>query len=160
MHEPDLKQIGERMQLIRKKLNFLQKDFARELGISGGSLSEIEAGLAKPRFELFYNLTSKFNVNIYFLLHGDGKMFMSENSDPTHQLDSATYGYFVDWLKKFLYYFRKSELVRYKVMSFFSTYLLEHEELIEKDIDRNKPEIGETGDISPPPPPGGGSSKS
>lgn len=41
--DPVLADIEDRLQAIGKRLGFLQKDFARELGISGASLSEIEA---------------------------------------------------------------------------------------------------------------------
>ena len=78
MRDPVLKEIGFRLQLVRKKLNLLQKDFAKTLDISNASLSEMEAGNAKPRFELIYNITKKFKVNINYLLHGEGEIFMSD----------------------------------------------------------------------------------
>jgi len=129
----ELKSIGERLVGIRKKLNLLQKDFARELDISNASLSEIEAGNNKPRFELIYNLTLKFKVNIYYLLHGQGEMFM-----PT-EMESLTaarkYGPDTEkWLKNFLNYFNESEMLRYAMMSYFSKYLTENRKSIELEI--------------------------
>ncbi|MCP5108475.1 MAG: helix-turn-helix transcriptional regulator, partial [bacterium] len=115
--DPELIKIGERMQAIRKKLGFLQKDFAGELGISGASLSEIEAGNAKPRYELIYNITGKFNVNIYYLLHGRGEMFMPEESEKP--FDFGEGGKYRDWVLKFLRYFKDSEMVRHHMISYF-----------------------------------------
>jgi transcriptional regulator with XRE-family HTH domain len=45
--DPVMKEIGTYLQLIRKELDIMQKDFADELGISGASLSEIEATIEK-----------------------------------------------------------------------------------------------------------------
>ncbi len=133
-----LKEIGLRMQIIRKRLGKLQKDFAKELGISGASLSEIESGNAKPMFDTLYNITKKYNVNVYYLLHGNGDMFISNEIDHGVQLNE--YGRYSDWLKKFLVYFKKSEIVRYGVMSHFRKLILENERLIKLDIQKEDEE--------------------
>lgn len=135
--ESELKEIGQRLVAIRKELHMLQRDFARELEISGGSLSEIEAGNAKPRYELIYNLTRKFNVNIYYLLHGKGEMFVPDDIESF--IGPKKYGLDTEqWLKKFLFYFNESEMLRYAVMSHFSRFYLENKEVIEASIIKNK----------------------
>jgi transcriptional regulator with XRE-family HTH domain len=132
MKDPELKEIGLRLQLIRKKLNLLQKDFAKSMDISNASLSEMEAGNAKPRFELIYNITSKYKVNINYLLHGEGEIFMSDEISRQSGLEILPeYQLF---FKDFLYYFNQSPLVRTAMMNHFRTYILEKENLIEKDI--------------------------
>ena len=132
MKDPELQEIGLRLQLIRKKLNLLQKDFAKSLDISNASLSEMEAGNAKPRFELIYNITSKYKVNINYLLHGEGEIFMSDEISRQSGLEiMPEYHLF---FKEFLYYFNQSPLVRTAMMNYFRTYILEKENLIEKDI--------------------------
>jgi hypothetical protein len=40
--QQNLKEIGERLQLDRKRLKIIQKDFAKELGTSGASLSHLK----------------------------------------------------------------------------------------------------------------------
>lgn len=124
--------IGLRMQTIRKRLGFKQQNFAAELGISPASLSEIEAGRAKPMFDTIFNLTKKFNVNVYYLLHGQGEMFIGD--DVERSIGTGKFGEYTEWLRKFLFYFRQSEMVRYAMMSEFKKYLLENERLIEKEI--------------------------
>lgn len=126
------KEIGIRIQMVRKTLNLLQKDFARSLDISNASLSEMEAGNAKPRFELLYNITKRYNINLNYLLHGEGEIFMpneiSRQSafeiNPGHR----------DFFKEFFYYFNCSYLVRTAMINYFRTYILEKESLIKKDI--------------------------
>ena len=45
---------------------------------------------------------------------------------------------FREFLETFLEYFKKSRLVRYAVMTHFTTFLEEKETLIEKNIKKNK----------------------
>jgi len=131
-----LMNIGLRMQAIRRRLGFKQQNFARELGISPASLSEIEAGRAKPMFDTIFNLTKKFKVNVYYLLHEQGEMFIGD--DVELSIGTGKFGDYTEWLRKFLYYFRESEMVRYSMMSYFKKYLLENERIIEKDINSNQ----------------------
>lgn len=132
----DLKIIGERLQKIRKHLNLLQKDFAKELGISASSLCDIEAGNMKPRFELIYALTKKFNVNILYLLHGTGDMFMREKQDTFHKSEIMERDR--EWWENFIYYIENSPMTRYAVMSYFLTYKNTNEELIKIDIENTR----------------------
>lgn len=125
-------EIGLRMQTIRKRLGFKQQNLAAELGISPASLSEIEAGRAKPMFDTIFNLTKKFRVNVYYLLHGQGEMFFENDIEAS--IGTGKFGDYTEWLRKFLYYFRESEMVRYAMMSDFKKYLLENERIIEKEI--------------------------
>jgi transcriptional regulator with XRE-family HTH domain len=134
--EADLKAIGSRLQEIRKRLNLLQKKFAQELGISASSLCDMEAGNMKPRFELIYSLTKKFNVNVLYLLHGQGDMFMPEDKDIFRE--SGALNRHREWFRDFLYYFEHSPMARYSLMSMFITYLHENEKLIQIDIKKHQ----------------------
>lgn len=135
----DLKVIGERLKKIRNHLHLLQKDFAKEVGISASSLCDIEAGKIKPRFELIYALTKKYNINIFYLLHGTGDMFVREEWDilpKSEILDKDR-----DWWKKFVYYFENSPMIRYTIMSHFLEYINEKGDSIKVDIEKNKENI-------------------
>lgn len=135
-----IKEIGQRIRLIRKKQNLLQKDFCKELNVSGSSLSAMEAGHIKPNFELLYNISSKFNVNLCFLLHGKGDIFISQEKEDITALRKMLdqEGEIANWLKEFLYYFKYSPLVRYAMMSYFSEFLLTRMEIIDADIKNNR----------------------
>jgi transcriptional regulator with XRE-family HTH domain len=141
-----LADIGKRIQEIRQRLTMLQKDFAHQMGISSASLSEIEKGKAKPRFELFYYLTAQFNVNIYYILHGKGGMFLDENARIVDEPGSGgedveRINEYREFLETFLNYFRKSSIFRYAVMTYFTAYLLENEYLIEKNLKLNSGDL-------------------
>jgi transcriptional regulator with XRE-family HTH domain len=128
----DLKAIGQRMKVIRKNLGYKQREFAAELTISAATLSDIESGKGKPRHDAIYNLAKKYNVNIYYLLHGKGEMFMSNIIE--RSIVPETYGGHTEFLLKFLKYFKESSIVRHEMMRFFRTYMIEKEATIEKDI--------------------------
>ena len=142
--DPVLKEIGARLQAIRKNLGLLQKEFAGELGISTSSLSDIEAGNMKLRFELIYHITRKYNINIYYLLHGEGEMYMQETSEVAALVVKKPE--FTEWLTDFLWYFNESPMVRYTMMSYFLTYKNQSDQLIKKDIENNKKKKGEKND--------------
>lgn len=133
MSDKLLKEIGKRLQLIREKLNFLQKDFALEVEVSNASLSEMEAGNAKPRFELIFNLTKKFNVNINYLLHGKGPVFLPEGIDSIKNIELSDES--MAFLEDFIKYFSQSQLIRTSMINHFRSYLIENYGLIQKDID-------------------------
>lgn len=130
--------IGSRLKRIRKKLGLKQKQLAVELKVSPGALCEAEAGHNKPGFDILFNLSEIFNVNIHYVLHGTGGMFKHDST--AH----AFKDYFSDeqagFLEKFLFYYKESELVRFSVMAYFKKYLLENAKLIEMEINPSKPE--------------------
>lgn len=147
MTEKELKETGERMQAIRKKLGYRQNEFAKQLGISNASLSEIEAGNAKPRYELIYHITKKFKVNVYYLIHGRGDMFMPEHDSPAEKIDKLPQ--FKDWWEDFINHFNDSPMTRYAVMSYFAAYKTENDALIEKDMEKNRIKTEDKNDHSP-----------
>jgi transcriptional regulator with XRE-family HTH domain len=134
--QQNLKEIGERLQMIRKRLNINQKDFARELDISNASLSEVEAGNTKPMVEIYFHITKKFNVNQSYLLFGTGDMFTAEGTGGT--FPGGEDNEFMEFMEKFLFYFKNSKLVRTAVMGHFTTFLLDSEATIEKYLKKNK----------------------
>ena len=133
--DPVLEDIGMRLQFLRKKLGIMQKDFAEELGISGGSLSEIEAGNTKPMFEVCYILSKKYRVGMSYLLFGLGEMFITVESESSSDMSQPDE--YRDFLDEFLNYFRESPVFRYAMMAAFTSFLAESEHSIEKIIKIN-----------------------
>lgn len=128
----DKKAVGQRLKAVRKQLDFRQKDLAPRLNISIASLSDIESGKNFPRHDTIYNLSLNYNVNIYYLLYGEGEMFQTDSIK--RAVESGYYGIHTEFLKEFYRYFNESSLVRYEMMSYFHELLLEKDKLIEKDI--------------------------
>lgn len=64
---------------LRKSLNLTQKEFGETIGMSHGSLSDIERGVAPVTERTIIAICSKFNVNEEWLRSGEGDMFVIEN---------------------------------------------------------------------------------
>ncbi len=74
-----MEKIGQRIRTVRKILNKSQKAFADELSISKQAVSNIENSKSLPSIPILSKLLIDFNVNINYILSGDGEMFL--NSD-------------------------------------------------------------------------------
>lgn len=68
-------EIGERIKQVRGALN--QRDFAERLGVSKGSISQVEQGKAMPGGEFLLRINQEFGVDVTWLLTG-----MSSNAVP------------------------------------------------------------------------------
>lgn len=74
--------MNNRLKLLRKKLDLTQTEFAKTLGISQNFLSAIEHGESKISTELCLSL-SKINVNLNWLIAGEGQMFRTASQNDT-----------------------------------------------------------------------------
>ncbi len=80
--------IGERIKLIRKKLNLTQKEFGDLLGIPLTMVSKYETGTNKPSSDILSKL-GELKVNLNWLLTGEGEMFLP-NSPYTTSTNTNT----------------------------------------------------------------------
>lgn len=62
--------IGERIKRIRKIYEHNQVDFSNIIGVSQGTLSELEQDKYKPALDTIIQIHNKFNTDIYWLLFG------------------------------------------------------------------------------------------
>ncbi|HLP59777.1 MAG TPA: helix-turn-helix transcriptional regulator [Candidatus Deferrimicrobium sp.] len=124
---------GQRVKEIRKVLELSQKDFAGTLEISGTFLSEIENGKYKPGYEFFYNILTKFNVNLHFLLAGTGEMFnpVIKPAEPKIKRPSGpiTNGEDLIW------YIERSPMFMYLVLGYAGKVLYENKPHIDTEIE-------------------------
>ena len=133
LEEEDKNTVGYRVKQIRKALNIKGKDFAPRIKISGPSLSEIEKGKYYPNFEFMVNIAREFNVNLYYLMLGEGDMFIEPGK-------YTNFGILEELLRNsshirnFLYYFERSDIIRFYILSQFKQKLMLDKEMIEKEI--------------------------
>ncbi len=69
----------DRIQLVLRALKMSQGEFARQLEVSTGYVSEVARGKKKPGSEFLGNLRRKLGVSIDWLIAGTGPMFYSEH---------------------------------------------------------------------------------
>ncbi|WP_420266023.1 helix-turn-helix domain-containing protein [Candidatus Magnetominusculus dajiuhuensis] len=71
-----------RIKLVRKKYRLSQKEFASELGVSQGFLSELESGKYKPTKIILLAIAYLYPINIDWLLTGKGGMYKPGTDHP------------------------------------------------------------------------------
>ncbi|HLP44559.1 MAG TPA: helix-turn-helix transcriptional regulator [Candidatus Kapabacteria bacterium] len=125
-------EFGQRVRDIRKAKGLSQKDFAGALDISGTFLSEIENGKYKPGYEFFYNILSKFKVNLHFLLAGTGEMFNPEIKPVEIEVKRPS-GPIMKG-EDLLWYIERSPMFMYLVLGYASKVLYENKPHIDTEI--------------------------
>lgn len=70
--------IGDRFRELRKKLGFRQSDFGKIFSLSQDAISAIETGRNKPTIGVLIKLYKDYDVNLGWLLVGDGNMFRNK----------------------------------------------------------------------------------
>ena len=121
-----------RLRAIRKALAFKQIDFANRLKVSGPALSEIENGKYKPGYDFLYNLVKEFNVNLYYLLFGEGEMFRNSLETTRNRVGKLSVN--SPYLREFFEKFERSPYVQYHVLANFRRLMLSDREIIAQDI--------------------------
>jgi transcriptional regulator with XRE-family HTH domain len=141
MTQDSLIELGKRVKAIRKVLHISQKDFAKKINISGSFLSEIEAGKSKPGYDFFFNISKFCNVNIAFLLHGKGEMFVEFDKGP--MITSKEPNYQIETLNELLWYIERSSLLKHTIMGFATKFIYENEETMNKELEKYNLKKGE-----------------
>jgi transcriptional regulator with XRE-family HTH domain len=126
---------GSRVRAIRKSLKLKQEDFTPQLKISSQHLSDIELDKSKPCHDFFYNIVKNYQVNPFYLLFGEGEMFVG-NNEKIDDIKKIKTGNKDDDL--FLYYFFNSPMVHSYLMFQFRKIYGESNEAIKKDIENRE----------------------
>lgn len=71
---------GRRLRETRQELRMLETDFACRLDVSSKFLSELEQGHVTPAFDLLRKLYTMYNINLHYLLDGEGEAFINKES--------------------------------------------------------------------------------
>jgi transcriptional regulator with XRE-family HTH domain len=134
MSEYDLKEFGTRIRTIRKALKLNQEEFGEKLGISKSFISNIEKGISKAGYDLFFFISKVYDVNLYYIVHGEGEMFGKKREIPGPSLGDKSFGEQVETGNELLWYVEHSPLFKHAVMAYASKYIYENIEILERDI--------------------------
>ncbi len=126
--EIDLSTFAGRVKDIRKRLGLTQKQFAEKLNISHQAVSDTEKGSSRPGFEFFLNISKKYNVNLEYLLHGEGEPFKNKAAEIFADVEDN------EEMREFFRYFFNSKLAQHRVLSDFRRLLLTDLKLVEIDV--------------------------
>lgn len=120
----------ERLKAIRAALGLNQREFAERMEISTTCISEIEKDKYKPNYEFLVRLVKDFRVNLYYLMFGEGEMFIGE------KVATLSKSLAVDEKKmqRFLDRLQKSPILQYYILAMYSSFNYKENEAIEAEI--------------------------
>lgn len=72
--------LGERIKFVRKKNMLNQVEFAKIIGVSQGTLSELEQDKYKPSIETLISIYKDFSVDLEWLLVNSNEVDNSKNT--------------------------------------------------------------------------------
>jgi transcriptional regulator with XRE-family HTH domain len=134
----DLVGIGRRLKDIRKKLNLRQKEFAEKMDITMVTLSDIETGKKRPGSDILFNLSELYDVNLDFLLFGQGSMFRQGMKMDGVTVEENAFGDYTDDVREMLWYMRNSRLARGGFIALTKEFAYRNSILIGHEIDLKK----------------------
>jgi len=123
-----------RLEQFIRKLHSNQKEFAEKIGVSESQLSEILKGKRFPGYKFFEKLAYSTNANINWLITGEGEMSIENQADILSR-DFGEQGKNIAHLLKIC---KQSPLVKLHLQAWAHNFLLQNDELIKKDIEKNK----------------------
>jgi len=126
MFEEDL---DVRIWNIRKALNLKQYEIAPMVNKSRPAYNQMEGGKYEPTFETISKYASDLNVNLYYLMFGEGAMFIepafadSLNTFTKNAVDD-------DEVRDFFYQFVSSKLVQKFILSQYKDFMLQNKDKV------------------------------
>ncbi|MCP5053468.1 MAG: helix-turn-helix transcriptional regulator [bacterium] len=131
--------VASRLKAIREALGFKQKEFAARLGISIANVSDMENGKYKPRFDVISRLGVRFNVNIWYLIFGEGDMFGGSGGGGTSpdRIDFNSDFINKEEVKSFLRHLKQSPLVEYSILYSFRLLMAKDGDAIRKEMEES-----------------------
>lgn len=132
-----IRAMGQRLRDTREEMGMTQMAFAEKMGIVNSHLSAIEAGRSGPGFYFFYQVSQHHKINPVYLLHGVKPIFLDgvlEEEPPPPEPPSDEYGENTSQIRKMLSYIKRSQVVKFAVLGFFSKFIVENKTVIEEDL--------------------------
>lgn len=80
-----MKNQKSRLNLLRETLSLSQNEFASQIGVTQGALSQLESGKSHLSLETLQKISSTFDVNCNWLVNGTGTIF-NEQKTKKHAL--------------------------------------------------------------------------
>lgn len=141
MKKQEIKEIGQRIRETRGQLGLTQKEFAHKMYTANTHLSDVENGRVGPGITFFSNIIRYHKVNPLYILFGDLPRFLEEKDGEEAAREMGKdqpavpdLGKDTPRLQEMVTYFNRSPMVKFAVLNFFSTYIVQHKDLIKDDI--------------------------
>lgn len=113
---------GERVKKLRDFFNLTQDEFGKKLSVNHSFISRVEKNNSAMGAEFLYELNRQLNVNINWLLAGEGSMFLNDSSNTLENVEVSNNTVFSDTtldttdkkvLKELVEIFKNPELMNF-----------------------------------------------
>lgn len=133
------KEIGKRLKKIRKELGYTQRPFSEVIGCGRANYSRIETGEVGPNPLMLLKLKDTFNVNINYIVTGQGDVYLKETRQSADVLELPP-GFKFDRVDRELFdYYCQSSIIRNSLKAYFRTLFIKESETIQMDIEDLEP---------------------
>lgn len=113
-------QIGDRIRLLRKKLNLTQAEFAEKIGLKQAAIGLLEVGTRNVTDRNIFSICENFDVNEEWIRIGKGEMHRSLSQDSKLAIEiSKLLSSDDDWTKNAVLEFLKLPEDRREVIKAF-----------------------------------------
>jgi transcriptional regulator with XRE-family HTH domain len=75
-----MKNLNERIKILRKQLKFSQEEFAAKLGVTKQAISNMETSKSTPSPAVLHKMHTVLDVNLNYIIAGTGDIFITEKS--------------------------------------------------------------------------------
>ena len=127
--------MGNRFRDIRLKLGITQDELAERFEVTRTTISLFETGKKGPSLELLYRMIEDFDINLKYLLMGEGEMF---NIKTVGSFLNISADQFNEDDQQFFSYYIASPIIRLETLTRFTKVLSRDAKLIALDIERQK----------------------
>jgi transcriptional regulator with XRE-family HTH domain len=140
--------VGGRLKIIRRISNKKQKEFAKELGISVTTLSDIETDKKNPSFNVLKALADTFEVNMNFIVSGEPPVYFDRRE--RNLVSRYTFGDDTGQINDMLDYMARSLLVRRFVIAHAHNFVNHNRALVRADMKQIQEEKQARGEVDEP----------
>jgi transcriptional regulator with XRE-family HTH domain len=116
---------GKRLREIRKKHHITIKDLSSKTGLSKAMISEAETGKNKPSPNLLLALIKLYDVNVNWLLTGEGDIYQKTEKSESKLANNEHY-------KSLIWHLENTPVVRYSVMGYFVEFMHKYKDRLNK----------------------------
>lgn len=81
--------VNDRFTQLIRILNFTPNSLSKELNVTQPTIKKLEKGETLPNAKVLIPLLERFNVNINWLLSGQGEIFLDGNSSSAQAMPSS-----------------------------------------------------------------------
>ena len=136
----DIEETGRRLKFFRNTRNITISELSAKTGLSKGMISETETGKNKPSPNLMLALLNIYNLNLNWLLTGEGEMFITDIEELPQE--KKNFGELNDEIHELLWHLEHTLVVKLAVVGFFLEYMHQNEDIIIKSKEEHKNQVG------------------